>query len=177
MWPWKLGQGHQNLISTFPYPQQCIYPSLVKIHLFVQKITHRNHILDISSAPLTTNQLFSFPQQCIYASLVKVHQLVQKIMQGKESRSWHFWTFQSAPVTKKIRSRSQKSNQFFPSSQQCIYPSLVKIHQLVQKIMHRCTQKSWGRRDQHQKEYIPHPRLQGHNYTSCTKANKWETYA
>ena len=31
---------------------------------------------------------------------------------------------------------SQKSNQLSPFSQQCIYASLVKIHQLVQKIMH-----------------------------------------
>ena len=45
-------------------------------------------------------------------------------------------TFQSAPVTLKIRSRSPKSNGLFPSSQQCIYASLVKTHQLVQKITH-----------------------------------------
>ena len=36
-------------------------------------------------------------------------------------------------VTLKIRSRSPKSNQLFPPSQQCIYPSFVKIHPLVQK--------------------------------------------
>ena len=45
-----------------------------------------------------------------------------------------FWTFQSVAVTLKIRSRSSKSNQHFPSSQHCIYASLVKIHPLVQKI-------------------------------------------
>ena len=37
-------------------------------------------------------------------------------------------------VTLKIRSRSPKSNQLFPSSQQSIYASLVKIHPLIQKI-------------------------------------------
>ena len=39
-------------------------------------------------------------------------------------------------VTLKIRSRSPKSNQLFPSSKHCIYASLVKIHSLIQKIMH-----------------------------------------
>ena len=43
---------------------------------------------------------------------------------------------QSAPVILKIMSWSPKSIQLFPFSQQCIYESLVKIHQLVQKIMH-----------------------------------------
>ena len=40
-----------------------------------------------------------------------------------------FWTFQNASVTLKIRSRSSKSYQLFPFSQQCIYRSLVKVHQ------------------------------------------------
>ena len=47
-----------------------------------------------------------------------------------------FRTFQSAAVTLKIRSRSPKSNQLVPFSQQCIYASLVKIYQTVQKIRH-----------------------------------------
>ena len=47
-----------------------------------------------------------------------------------------FLTFQSAGVTLKIRPRSPK-NQLFPFSKQWIYASLVKIRQLVQKIMHR----------------------------------------
>ena len=47
-----------------------------------------------------------------------------------------FWTFQSAGVTLKIRSRSPKSNLLFPSSQQCVYASLVEIHPLAQKISH-----------------------------------------
>ena len=36
----------------------------------------------------------------------------------------------------KVKTRSSKSCQLLPSSQQCIYTSLVKIHQPVQKIMH-----------------------------------------
>ena len=44
--------------------------------------------------------------------------------------------FKVPPVTLKIRSRSPKSNQLFPSSKQCIYAIFVKIHNLVQKIMH-----------------------------------------
>ena len=48
-----------------------------------------------------------------------------------------FLTFQSDPVTLKIRSRLPKSNQLFCSSHQCIHASLVKIYSPVQKITHR----------------------------------------
>ena len=41
---------------------------------------------------------------------------------------------QSAGVTFKMRSRSQKSNHFFPMPQWSFYASLVKIQQLVQDI-------------------------------------------
>ena len=44
---------------------------------------------------------------------------------------------QSAVVTLNIRSRSSKSNQLFFVTKECINASLVKIHPLVQKIMHR----------------------------------------
>ena len=47
---------------------------------------------------------------------------------------------QSTGVTLKMRSRSPKSNHFFPMSQWCFYASLVKIHQLVQEI--ECRQGS-----------------------------------
>ena len=40
-------------------------------------------------------------------------------------------------MTLKIRSRSIRSNQLFPSSPQCIYASLVKIYTQVKKITHR----------------------------------------
>ena len=45
-------------------------------------------------------------------------------------------TFQSTPVTFKMRSMSPTSNLLLPSSQQCTYASFVKIHQLVQKKTH-----------------------------------------
>ena len=40
-------------------------------------------------------------------------------------------------VTLNSRSSSPKSNQLFPSSQQCTYAGFVKIHLLVQKITHK----------------------------------------
>ena len=46
-------------------------------------------------------------------------------------------TFQSANVTLKISSRSPKSNQLFPPSQNKKYACLVKIHLLFQKITNR----------------------------------------
>ena len=45
-----------------------------------------------------------------------------------------FHTLKKVAVTLKIGSRSPKSNQFVPPSQQCICASLVKICSLVQKI-------------------------------------------
>ena len=47
VWPWKLGQGHQILITFFS-SKQCICASSVKIHQLVKKIMYRNPILDIS---------------------------------------------------------------------------------------------------------------------------------
>ena len=76
----------------FPFPQQCIYASLVKIHLLVQKTTH--YIWTFQSAAVTlkirsrspnSNQLVPLSQQCIHASLVKIHQMVQKITYGKKA--------------------------------------------------------------------------------------------
>ena len=64
--------------------------------------------------------------------MVRIHRLYQKIMHRK-----HVSDSQSAAVTLKIRSRSPKSNQLVPCSQQCFYTSLVKIHLLVQKITQR----------------------------------------
>ena len=80
-------KSNQPFLSS----QQCFYASLVKIHRLVQKITHRNHMLDVSkcycdlenrSRSPKFNQLFLSYQQCIYASLVKIHPLVQKITCG-----------------------------------------------------------------------------------------------
>ena len=47
---------------------------------------------------------------------------------------WPKFYIQSADVTLKMRSRSPKSNHFFPMSQGCLHASLVKIHLLVQEI-------------------------------------------
>ena len=47
---------------------------------------------------------------------------------------WSKFDIQSAGVSLKIRSRSPKSNDFFPMSQWCFYASLVEIHQLGQEI-------------------------------------------
>ena len=114
--------------------------------------------LKIRSRSPKSDQLFNSSQQCIYANLGKIHQLVQKIMHINESGRQQFYTFQSAPLTLKITSRSPKSNQLFPSSQQCIDASLVKIRQLVQKIMHGCTQKKADTDGIHTKNNIsPHP--------------------
>ena len=88
VWPWKLGQGHQNYII-----------------LFNNDTIH-------------------------YVQMDTMFDLLQKPYFGQNLK------FQSAPVTLKIRSSSPKYDQPFPYSKQCNYVSLVKIYQLVQKIMH-----------------------------------------
>ena len=62
----------------------------------------------------------------------------QKILSGTLSECQTMWLIYSLyrMVTLKIMPRSPKSNQLFTSSRQCIYASLVKINQLVQKITH-----------------------------------------
>ena len=41
MWPWKWGQDHQNLNTSFSCTKGILYASLVKIHLLVQEIECR----------------------------------------------------------------------------------------------------------------------------------------
>ena len=157
--------------------------------------------LKIRSRSTKSNHIFAYIQQCIYASLVKIHQLVQQ-----KSMETLFWTFQSARMTLKIRSSSSKSNQLIPlpTMYLCKFgqnPSagsaekhgnpildiskcqddLGKLGQAHQNLinssplptMYPCkfgqnpstgsednAQKRSGRqrrRDQHQKQYVPHP--------------------
>ena len=74
--------------QRFPFPQQCINASLIKIHQLVQKIRIETIFWTFQSADVTlkirsrspkSNLLFPLSQQCISASLVKIHPLVQKI--------------------------------------------------------------------------------------------------
>ena len=137
-----------------------------KIHQLVQKIKHGNHILDvlksagvtlkIRSTSLKSNQLFPSAQQCIYASF---GQNPSSISEDNAQKPYfgHF----SAPVTLKKRTSSPKSDEFFPFSQQCIYAILVKIHQLVQKIISRNEKQTDGI---HTKTIYPHSlRVGGYN--------------
>ena len=90
-WPWKLGQGHQNLISSFNYPNDTIHK-------------------------VWPESIICFKRQSADKLLF-----------------WSKFDIQSAGVTLKMRSRSPKSNHFFPMSQWCFPASLVKIHLLVQE--------------------------------------------
>ena len=89
-------------------------------------------------------------------------------------------TFQSAPVTLKIRSRSPKSDQPFPFSQKCIHASLVKIHQLVQKITHgnHVLDFSKCRCDLIHSSLFPTIYLCkfDHNTSACSADNAWKPY-
>ena len=79
-------------------------------------------------------------------------------------------------VTLKMRSRSPKSNQFFPPpnhvSMQVWSKSIhwFKRYRVGKKLRGRrrgCGHGRRRRRDPHQKQYVPHLRLGGHKYTYC----------
>ena len=121
---------------------------------FLQSM-YRIMTLKIRSWSPKSNHLFPLSQQLIYTNLVKIHPLVQKVMCLKtdfyslyrivtlkiRSRSPKFkpyfgrkLTFQSTGVTLKIRSRSANLINSKPPLNN-IYASLVKIEQLVWKIV------------------------------------------
>ena len=93
-WPWKLGQGHQNLINSEPPPNNALVQVWSKsIHLFRRYRVRKPNLisfhglvtLKMRSRSPKSNQLFPPSQPCIYASLVKIHPLVQKISRKKEA--------------------------------------------------------------------------------------------
>ena len=93
-----LGQGHQNLINSFNYPNDKIQ-SLARIHHLVRvdKLSFLSKF-DIQNASVTlkmrsrspkSNHFFLMSQWCFCASLVKIHQLIQEI----ECRQGSFLVF------------------------------------------------------------------------------------
>ena len=99
--------------------------------------------LKIKSRSPKSNHFFASSLWCICASSVKFQPLVKEILCTQT-----FYFINKAPlgsllsisnvVTLKIRSRSPKSNHFFPPYWWCICASLVKFQPLVKEIM--CTQ-------------------------------------
>ena len=106
-------QSHQN--ETIYSPSKCcIYDSLVTIHLAL--------FCDCTAQFLS--QLFGNLNVCFLAS------------QGYNAKNTYFTAFiiNYRLLTLKIRPRSPKYKQLFPSYQQCICASFIKICSLVQKI-------------------------------------------
>ena len=99
--------------------------------------------LKIRSRSPKSNHFFAPSLWCICASLVKFQPLVKEILCTQT-----FYFINKDPlgsflsiynvVILKIRSRSPKSNHFFPPSWWCICASLVKFQPLVKEIV--CTQ-------------------------------------
>ena len=103
---------------------------------FGQNLTFKSAdvTLKIRSGSPKSNQLLTILQTMYLCKLSQPppHPHWFKVLRRKTL----FWAFQSASVTLEMRSRSFKSNQLFPFSQQCSHASLVKIHSLVQKMAH-----------------------------------------
>ena len=109
-WPGKLGQGHQNLIKSFNYPNDTIHEacseSIIRFKRWgVGKLFfgHSKCWCDFENQAKVTqsNQFFPLPQWCFCASLVKIHQLVQTIILKSADKA-HFYSLNSV-VTLKIR--------------------------------------------------------------------------
>ena len=91
-------------------------------------------ILKMRSRSPKSNQFFVISQLYIQENLVRIQPLVQKIVQ---TRKCHRIFCLSTALTLKIRSSSQKSNQFFLMSQLYIHANLLRIQPLVHKILCR----------------------------------------
>ena len=99
--------------------------------------------LKISARSPKSKHFFAPSLWCICASLVKFQPLVKEILFtqtfyfiNKDPLGSFFSIYNI--VTLKIKSRSPKSDQFFPLSWWCICASLVKFQSLVKEIV--CTQ-------------------------------------
>ena len=116
--------------------QHCIYASLVKICPLVQKIIPGNEISYITKGRCDLENEVKVTK--IYSTLHTLPTLYLckfglNLSTGTETK---FHILKKVAVTLKIGSRSPKSNQLVPPSQQCICASLVKICPSVQKITH-----------------------------------------
>ena len=155
----KIRSRSQKYNHLFPPYRWCICASLVKFHPLVKEIMctqtfyciNKAHFfeyysvvtLKIRSRSPKSNHFFAPSLWCICASSVKFQPLVKEILCTQT-----FYFINKDPlgsflsiynvVTLKIRSRSVKSNHFFPTSWWCICASLVKFQPLVKEIV--CTQ-------------------------------------
>ena len=117
-WPWKLGQGHQNLINSFNYPSETIHKvwpeSIIWFKrqsadkLFVVKIGHSKCWCDLENK-VKVAKLKTFPpmSQCFFF-----------VQDWSKSTNWFrrestdkaaFYSLYTV-VTLKIRSRSPKAD-------------------------------------------------------------------
>ena len=152
LWLWKLGQGHQNLISYWSCPiyiwlQICNIPSNgpwgnMQTNNFWFKFggLSLEVTLKIRSRSPKPIQLFIMSKCYIYANLVKIRHLVHEIL-CTQAPFGKFGSLSPA-VTLKNRSWSPKQNQLFIVSQCYIHANLVEICQPVHEIW--CTQALFG---------------------------------
>ena len=87
LWPWKWGQGHQNLISSFSCHNNIVVLLQVwskSIHSFMRLDADKSFFNNLSlcvtlkmwSRSPKFNQFFSMSQQHRYTSLVKINQFI-----------------------------------------------------------------------------------------------------
>ena len=98
MWrPWKLGQGHENLINSFNYPNDKIHKVWPEYIIWFKQRVQTSFLgskFDIRSAGVTlkmrswspkSNHFFLMSLRYFCASSVKIHQLIQEIECRKSS--------------------------------------------------------------------------------------------
>ena len=164
----KIRSRSPNSNHFFPPSWWCICASLVKFQPLVKKMMctqtfycilsiYSVMTLKIRERSPKSNRFFDPSLWCICASSVKFQPLVKEILCTQT-----FYFINKAPsgsflsiynvVTLKLRSRSPKSNLFFPPYWWCICASLVKFHPLVKEIM--CTQTFYCINKAHFFEYL-----------------------
>ena len=143
----RFGQGHLNLVTSFPHPNNVSLAVCSKSMNWVTTADKAHFYslncvvaLKIGSRSPNSDQIVYLSQWYNTWSLVWIHHLVQEIACRQAFVESKF-DIQSASVTLKMKQRSPKSNHFFPLSQWCFYASLVKICLLVQE--KECRQSSF----------------------------------
>ena len=143
MWLWKWGQGHQNLITSFPCPNvvsmqvwskstnwlkkknrvqtRLIFTVLIAWWPWKLGQSHQNLIKSFNYPIDTIHKVW--PESIIWFK----RQAADKLFLGQNLK------FKNG-VTLKMRSWSPKSNHIFPVSEWCFCARLVKIHLMVQEI-------------------------------------------
>ena len=149
-WPWKVGQGHENIINSFNYPNDTIHTvwpeSIIWFKkqragnlFFGHKLTFK--VLVWSWKRGQGHKNLTTSSSCPNGVSMQVWSKSTNWFRRQSADEAHFYSLYSV-VTLEIRSRSPKSDHIFKPSQSYNIWSLARIHHLSQEI--GCRQAVFG---------------------------------